>query len=140
VIGHLADTGALSRTGDDSQELPLGDLIADAQRADRSTVTGGKTPDIAFMNPGGIRADLQTTGGAVTYGSAFSVQPTSTSRWASPGSRSSRSWTSRGSSRTPRSRGSCRTYTYSHTGSTFALKPETVQVGGAALDPAKTHR
>ena len=27
------------------------------------------------MNPGGIRADLQTTDGVVTYGAAFSVQP-----------------------------------------------------------------
>ena len=39
-------------------ESPLGDLIADAQLADASVVTGGQKPVIAFMNPGGIRADL----------------------------------------------------------------------------------
>ncbi len=63
-------------------ESPLGDLIADAQLADPSVVTGGQTPVIAFMNPGGIRADLtyasSTKGegdGVVTYEEAFTVQP-----------------------------------------------------------------
>ena len=39
-------------------ESQLGDLIADAQLADDSVVTGGEEPVIAFMNPGGIRTDL----------------------------------------------------------------------------------
>ena len=76
VIGQLAGgTTLVSRTNDDSGESPLGNLIADAQKADTSTVTAGKTPEIAFMNPGGIRADLQSTNGSVSYGQAFSVQP-----------------------------------------------------------------
>ena len=76
VIGHLASgTTTISREVDDSGESPLGNLIADAQKNDASAVTSGKTPELAFMNPGGIRADLQTTDGSVTYGSAFSVQP-----------------------------------------------------------------
>ncbi len=76
VIGRLAaGSSTISRTGDDSLESPLGNLIADAQKADASTITGGKTPEIAFMNPGGIRADLATNGGEVTYGQAFAVQP-----------------------------------------------------------------
>ena len=60
---------------------PLGDLIADAQLKDASVVTGGKTPVVAFMNPGGIRADLTYAGrraegdGVVTYEEAFTVQP-----------------------------------------------------------------
>ncbi|GAB2567733.1 bifunctional metallophosphatase/5'-nucleotidase [Kribbella endophytica] len=74
VIGHIT-TPSVVRTPDDSQESPLGNLIADAQLADPSTVTGGKTPVVAFMNPGGIRADLASTGGAVTFGQAFTVQP-----------------------------------------------------------------
>ncbi|TCN40892.1 5'-nucleotidase [Kribbella orskensis] len=74
VIGHIT-TPLVSRTPDDSQESPLGNLIADAQLADPSTVTNGKTPVVAFMNPGGIRADLASTGGAVTFGQAFTVQP-----------------------------------------------------------------
>ena len=62
-------------------ESQLGDLIADAQLADPSVVTGGQTPQIAFMNPGGIRAPLnyqasKTEGdGVVTYEEAFTVQP-----------------------------------------------------------------
>ncbi|MGA8980433.1 MAG: bifunctional metallophosphatase/5'-nucleotidase [Pedococcus sp.] len=62
-------------------ESQLGDLIADAQLADPSVVTGGQTPQIAFMNPGGIRAPLNYTAtgtegdGVVTYEEAFTVQP-----------------------------------------------------------------
>ena len=74
VIGHLT-TPMVTRTADDSGESPLGNLIADAQLADPSTVTGGKTPVAAFMNPGGIRGDLVAASGAVTYGAAFTVQP-----------------------------------------------------------------
>jgi 5'-nucleotidase len=74
VIGHIT-TPSVVKTPDDSQESPLGNLIADAQLADASTVTNGKTPVVAFMNPGGIRADLVSDGGAVTFGAAFTVQP-----------------------------------------------------------------
>jgi 2',3'-cyclic-nucleotide 2'-phosphodiesterase (5'-nucleotidase family) len=69
--------------GSTNGESQLGDLIADAQLADDSTVTNGKTPVIAFMNPGGIRADLTyaqskypgEVPGDVTYEEAFTVQP-----------------------------------------------------------------
>jgi 5'-nucleotidase len=74
VIGHIT-TPTVTRTTDDSKESPLGNLIADAQLADTSTVTDGKTPVAAFMNPGGIRDDLVAQNGAVTYGAAFTVQP-----------------------------------------------------------------
>jgi 5'-nucleotidase len=53
-------------------ESELGDLIADAQRA--FPAEQGSTPvDFAFMNPGGIRADIEQ--GPVTYGELFAVQP-----------------------------------------------------------------
>jgi 5'-nucleotidase len=74
VIGHIT-TPSVVRTNDDSLESPLGNLIADAQLADPSVVSGGKTPVAAFMNPGGIRADLASTNGEVTFGQAFTVQP-----------------------------------------------------------------
>jgi 5'-nucleotidase len=74
VIGHIT-TPSVSRTPDASLESPLGNLIADGQLADPSTVTDGKTPVVAFMNPGGIRADLASNGGEVTFGQAFTVQP-----------------------------------------------------------------
>ena len=79
VIGRIAPAETvnppLSRTpttaGADSA---LGRLIADSQKADTST--GATRPVVAFMNPGGIRADLsENAAGDVTYGAAFSVQP-----------------------------------------------------------------
>lgn len=54
-------------------DSPLGNLIADAQLADDTIVGAYAEPQIAFMNPGGIRADLDA--GDVTYGEAFTVQP-----------------------------------------------------------------
>ena len=53
----------LRRSG---RQYALGNLIADAQRA------AGKG-DVAIMNNGGIRADLQA--GQATYGSLFEIQP-----------------------------------------------------------------
>jgi 5'-nucleotidase len=80
VIGHI--TTDVTRTPNPAGETPLGDLIADAQLADPSVVTGGQKPVIAFMNPGGIRTDLVAGSskygeapGDVTYEEAFNVQP-----------------------------------------------------------------
>ena len=80
VIGHV--TTDVTRTGNAGGESQLGDLIADAQLADPSVVTGGRKPDIAFMNPGGIRTDLTYSNskygeapGDITFEEAFNVQP-----------------------------------------------------------------
>jgi 5'-nucleotidase len=56
-------------------ESPLGNVIADAQLAATDDTAGAVA---AFMNPGGIRADLNagaTAAADVTYGEAFTVQP-----------------------------------------------------------------
>ena len=76
VLGQLSDS-VLSKSANPAGESPLGDLIADAQLADTSTIpSGGVPPLISFMNPGGIRADLvEDSAGNVTYGAAFMVQP-----------------------------------------------------------------
>jgi 5'-nucleotidase len=69
VIGR--QSGTLSRKPAASGESALGNLIADAQRARMGT-------DFAFVNPGGIRADLECARGAIcdiTYADVFSVQP-----------------------------------------------------------------
>lgn len=50
-------------------ESPLGNLIADAQLA----ATRDLGAVAAFMNPGGVRADLEA--GEITYEEAFTVQP-----------------------------------------------------------------
>ena len=80
VVGRV--TADVTRTGNEAGESALGDLIADAQLADDSVVTGGRTPVIAFMNPGGIRSDLTYASspyaeapGDITYDEAFTVQP-----------------------------------------------------------------
>jgi 5'-nucleotidase len=80
VIGHV--TTDVTKTQNAAGESQLGDLIADAQLADDSVVTGGQEPVIAFMNPGGIRVDLifanskyAEPAGDITYEEAFSVQP-----------------------------------------------------------------
>jgi 5'-nucleotidase len=80
VIGSIQ--GDLTRTPSPLGEQPLGDVIADAQLAATAPATLGGA-QVAFMNPGGIRADLRVNDissggeapGEVTYGEAFTVQP-----------------------------------------------------------------
>jgi 5'-nucleotidase len=64
VVG-VAST-VLTRAENAAGESALGNLIADAQRV----VTGAQ---FSFMNPGGIRADLDA--GEVTWGDLFTIQP-----------------------------------------------------------------
>jgi 5'-nucleotidase len=64
VVGTASQD--LTRTQDSDGESALGDVIADAQRDFAGT-------DLAFMNPGGIRADIAS--GPVTFGDLFAVQP-----------------------------------------------------------------
>jgi 5'-nucleotidase len=70
VIGET--TAPITRTGDEAGESALGDVIADAQLAATSPLGFGEAV-VAFMNAGGIRADLDA--GPVTFGEAFAVQP-----------------------------------------------------------------
>lgn len=75
-VGRIA--ADFTRANDDSREQVMGNAIADAQRF-ASQAAGAQ---IAFMNPGGVRADLLFAGsaagegdGVVTYGELFTVQP-----------------------------------------------------------------
>jgi 5'-nucleotidase len=63
---ELFPTGSTFALG----ESTLGDVIADAQLAATDDEVGAVA---AFMNPGGVRADLDA--GDVTYEEAFTVQP-----------------------------------------------------------------
>ncbi len=79
VIGSI--TATITRTANAAGESALGDVIADAQLyATADSSFGGAV--IAFMNPGGIRAELTYASssagegdGNVTYGEMFTVQP-----------------------------------------------------------------
>lgn len=74
-------SAAITRTPNAGGESALGDVIADAQlESTAPAALGGAV--IAFMNPGGIRADFTYPSsaagegdGVVTYGEAFTVQP-----------------------------------------------------------------
>ncbi|MER0243757.1 bifunctional metallophosphatase/5'-nucleotidase [Streptomyces sp. HSW2009] len=77
-VGYIS--ADIQGRGLNAYETPLGDLISDAQLAGLAPADKGGA-QVAFMNPGGIRADLAykaagTEGdGVVTYGEAFTVQP-----------------------------------------------------------------
>jgi 5'-nucleotidase len=64
AVGSSA--AAVTRDTTAAGESALGDLIADAQAHEAGA-------QMAFMNPGGIRADLKA--GPLTYSDLFSVQP-----------------------------------------------------------------
>lgn len=71
-VGTLG-TASISRTNNAAGESALGDVIADSQLA----ATAAQGAVIAFMNPGGIRADLTASaaGNTATFGDLFTVQP-----------------------------------------------------------------
>ena len=76
IVGSI--TANMSRFGNTVGESQLGDVISDAQL--EYTQTAGA--QLAFMNPGGIRADLTFLSspvgegdGVVTFGEIFNVQP-----------------------------------------------------------------
>ena len=78
VIGTI--TADILRAPNAAGESALGDVIADAELAATAPAGFGEAV-VAFMNPGGIRADLVFVSsgpeldGEVTFGEAFSVQP-----------------------------------------------------------------
>ncbi|HEY1409573.1 MAG TPA: bifunctional metallophosphatase/5'-nucleotidase [Promineifilum sp.] len=79
VIGSIS--ADILRAANTAGESALGDVIADGQ-LDATDDPGFGDAVVAFMNPGGIRADLlfnQISGGEqpgeVTYGEMFTVQP-----------------------------------------------------------------
>jgi 5'-nucleotidase len=79
VVGSV--TSDITRSTNRSGESALGDVIADAQLASTSPANKGGAV-VAFMNPGGIRAEITATQvsggeqpGQVTYGELYTVQP-----------------------------------------------------------------
>jgi 5'-nucleotidase len=70
VVGSAA--AAMTGAGNAAGESSLGDVIADSQLDATSAADFGGAK-VAFMNPGGIRADLAA--GPVTYGALYAIQP-----------------------------------------------------------------
>lgn len=70
-IGSIS--APFTRTAGSGGDHSAGRLIADAQLA-ATQPAGFGNAQVAFMNPGGVRADF-TAAGPVTFGQAFTVQP-----------------------------------------------------------------
>ncbi|GAA4921571.1 ExeM/NucH family extracellular endonuclease [Actinoplanes utahensis] len=71
ILRAYTATGAENR----GAESVLGNFIADVQ-LDQTSAPGRGGAQIAFMNPGGLRADLKYgADGTITYSQAFAVQP-----------------------------------------------------------------
>lgn len=68
VVGTA--TAPLPRKGGETGESPLGDVIADAMLDATDEPTQAMA---AFMNPGGVRADIEP--GPITFGTIYEVQP-----------------------------------------------------------------
>ncbi len=64
IVGRAARN--ITRTENEAGESALGDLVADAQRKAMNS-------DFAFMNPGGLRADLRA--GSVRRGDLLAIHP-----------------------------------------------------------------
>jgi 5'-nucleotidase len=149
VIGRIS--ADITRTPDDSLENAAGNLIADAQLAATATPeTGGAVA--AFMNPGGVRAELAA--GDVTYGEAFTVQPfgnslvTLTLTGAQLLEVLKQQWCTQDAARVLLPSAGVR-YSYSASAAAAligqpcegAANPVTgLTIGGAAVDPASTYR
>ena len=148
VIGHI--NGDITRATNAAGESALGDFIADAQLNDSSVVGGFAPPVIAFMNPGGIRADLTAAAskwgeavGDVTYEEAFTVQPFN-NYLVSMDLKGSDIYNLLLQQVTGLNAGSGKKTLQVSNGFTYTMSPSGVvtdaKVGGVALDPNATYR
>ncbi|MFE4799456.1 bifunctional metallophosphatase/5'-nucleotidase [Streptomyces sp. NPDC057908] len=146
-------TADINGRGSTAPEKPLGNLIADAQLEGLAPADKGGAV-VAFMNPGGIRADLvyKSTGsegdGVVTYGESFTVQPftnmmnvvdltgaqliTALQQQVSGSNEA-------GPKILQVSKGLTYTLDMTKTGAARVVT-DTIKLNGAAIDPAKTYR
>jgi 5'-nucleotidase len=152
VVGYVkADfVGNPTVVGVSSCETPLGDLVADAQLAATKDAAHGKA-DVAFMNDGGIRADLVTrrpnkADFVVTYAEAFDVQPFGHDlvTMTLSGAQIRALLLGQFGRDRPRvlqvSEGFGYAYTYDRATKKATIDPKSIRVGGAQLDPARTYR
>jgi 5'-nucleotidase len=152
VIGSI--TADITRTNNAAGESALGDVIADAQLA-ATAPDGFGNAVIAFMNPGGIRADLsfaQSGGegdGNVTYGEAFTVQPfgnslvTMSLTGAQIDTVLEQQFTGCGTQNANRVLQVSTGFTYSWSAGASAcnkVDPTTIMLNGAVIDPGATYR
>lgn len=138
----------IARAANAAGESVLGDVIADSQlAATKDSAKGGA--QIAFMNPGGIRADLNASApdNTVTFGDVFAVQPfgntltTVSLTGAQLKTLLEQQW--QGQAGGPRILQVSNGFTYSYDltkpdGS--KVDPASLKLGGVAIDPAASYR
>lgn len=148
VVGHI--TADVSNMGMPSGESPLGDVIADAMLDATSAANAGNA-QIAFMNPGGIRASLvyaqvaMEGDGVVTYAKAYTVQPFANNlvTFTLTGDQIHQVLEQQFMQMPPKvlqpSKGF--TYTWDSTKPVgMRVDPTTIQLGGVTIDPATSYR
>ncbi|MFE7358821.1 bifunctional metallophosphatase/5'-nucleotidase [Streptomyces sp. NPDC057543] len=146
-------TADINGRGSTDPEKPLGNLIADAQLEGLAPADKGGAV-VAFMNPGGIRADLvyKASGsegdGVVTYGESFTVQPFTnmmnvvdlTGAQLISALQQQVSGSNEASPKILQiSKGLTYTLDMTKTGAARVVT-DTIKLNGAAIDPAKTYR
>ena len=139
-----ATTAALTREQNAAGESVLGDVIADSQLADTASATTGNAV-VAFMNPGGIRTDIDA--GDITFADAFAVQPfgnslvTMTLTGAQIDRALEQQWDGQGTSPKVLQVSGGFTYTWSASGPLGSrVDPSTIKINGVTVDPAATYR
>ncbi len=141
VVGSTS--AAIDREPTPAGESALGDVIADAQlEATKEADTGSAVA--AFMNPGGIRADMDA--GEVTYGEIFTVQPfgnslvTMTVTGAQIDTMLEQQWCEQSSPKILQvSEGVA--YTWDNSAPACErVDPASITINGAAVDPAASYR
>jgi 5'-nucleotidase len=152
VVGTI--TGDITQAPAASGESAMGDVIADAQLFSTEQDHHGNAV-VAFMNPGGIRADLLFAGsptggldGQVTYGELFSVQPfnnllqTKTMLGSKIYELLEQQW-SGGNAASPRILQVSHGFTYSYDSTkpnTSRVVPGSVKINGVPVDPLASYR
>ena len=152
IVGEIS--ADITRTTNAAGESALGDVIADAQ-LDATNDPGFGDAVVAFMNPGGIRADLtyaQISGGElpgqVTYAEMFTVQPfgnsmvTMTLTGAQIDTLLEQQFVGCGQSSNRILQVSAGfTYTWSASGAACdKVDPSTIKIGGVTVNPSANYR
>jgi 5'-nucleotidase len=149
ISGDIKRAYTAAGAEDRGSESVMGNLIADVQ-LDQTKDAGRGGAQIAFMNPGGLRADLlYGTDGTITYSQAFAVQPfsndvvTQTLTGAQIKQVLEEQWQPTGASRPVLHLGSSKGLTYSYDvnqarGSKIIAS--SLKLNGVVLDPADTYR
>ncbi|WP_433828244.1 ExeM/NucH family extracellular endonuclease [Actinoplanes sp. CA-015351] len=150
ITGDIKRAVTAAGAEDRGAESVLGNFIADVQ-LDQTKDAGRGGAQIAFMNAGGLRADLLygTDGGITTYSEAFAVQPfandvvTQTLKGSDIKQVLEEQWQPAGASRPVLHLGSSKGLTYSYDVSKprgSKIIASSLKLNGVVLDPNGTYR